>query len=298
MEGYFNATVLYKQKGKLQQNFTKWLNATSTQETIQNIADGLGLPVEQMVISKRGKGGGTWMHLSLKDVFGRWVDPKYQVAQAISTFNQGMGRLINGFDTAIAKRQLPAELRPSLEIAKKGDSASYAASLPEQIDPDCEILAEWYTAHPTELAEQFIQRFFVFWARSKETKYLAKHSEQIEGMREILDRMKVSIHSISDVKAEKMLSKALSREEMTLPAYCLPLSEWKKYNSSKSATQLAYKFVELWCEIGEIPAFAKAKTILDSALQKISENPSLEESVFRAFVSAAEDEMDAALSKR
>lgn len=80
-DGMFNATNLLKQfnKGERGKEVNDFLNNKKTIEFVGAIEDAENLNTEKVVLSTRGKNGGTWMHPYLFIDFAMWINPKFKV---------------------------------------------------------------------------------------------------------------------------------------------------------------------------------------------------------------------------
>lgn len=82
-DGYFNASHLLKQWNEstgMQKQMSHYTSAASTNEFIKALVDEEGLKERDCVlIQKRGKNGGTYMHPLLFLDFAMWIDPSFKV---------------------------------------------------------------------------------------------------------------------------------------------------------------------------------------------------------------------------
>ncbi len=75
-EIWFNATEVAKAFGK---NPKDWLRTEENQQYIEALSKEENLPIKKLVIVKRGRYGGTWLHKSLRIPFARWCSPLFAV---------------------------------------------------------------------------------------------------------------------------------------------------------------------------------------------------------------------------
>lgn len=82
-DGYFNASGLLKQWNDstgMQKQMVHYTNASSTNEFIKALIDEEGLKERNHVlIQKRGKNGGTYMHPLLFLDFAMWINPSFKI---------------------------------------------------------------------------------------------------------------------------------------------------------------------------------------------------------------------------
>ena len=81
-DGMFNATALLKQwnNGKRGKEVNGFLKTKPTQDFIEALADSENINTNEIVLSAKGKNGGTWMHPYLFIDFAMWIDPKFKVS--------------------------------------------------------------------------------------------------------------------------------------------------------------------------------------------------------------------------
>jgi hypothetical protein len=76
-DGWFNATAAADRFGKRVDN---WLRLDETSEYMQALAeDSNTSKVRDLVRTKRGQGGGTWLHPDLAVQFARWLDVRFAI---------------------------------------------------------------------------------------------------------------------------------------------------------------------------------------------------------------------------
>jgi hypothetical protein len=79
-DNYINATQLCKAGGK---NFGHWNSLDSTKELISILASEIGIPISQLIDSKKGKSNnyeqGTWIHPDLAIQLAQWLSPHFAI---------------------------------------------------------------------------------------------------------------------------------------------------------------------------------------------------------------------------
>ena len=76
-DGWFNATLAAEKFGK---RVDHWLKSQETKEYIKALASHLNTPKRgDLIHTKRGKNGGTWLHPKLAVAFTRWLSPDFSV---------------------------------------------------------------------------------------------------------------------------------------------------------------------------------------------------------------------------
>lgn len=76
-DGWFNATAVAERFSKRVDN---WLRLDEAQQYMRALAEESNTSeVRDLVRSKRGQGGGTWLHPDLAVVFARWLDVKFAI---------------------------------------------------------------------------------------------------------------------------------------------------------------------------------------------------------------------------
>lgn len=83
-DAMFNATSLLKQwnlsEGLLRgKEVNGFLKTKPTQEFIETLAESEGLNTNRIVLTTKGKNGGTWMHPYLFIDFAMWINPKFKL---------------------------------------------------------------------------------------------------------------------------------------------------------------------------------------------------------------------------
>lgn len=82
-DSMFNATQLAKQWNEVNQKGRKdvsnFLDNDNTNSFLEALAEEENLNTRNLVIKKRGKYGGTWMHPYLFIKFAMWLNPKFEV---------------------------------------------------------------------------------------------------------------------------------------------------------------------------------------------------------------------------
>lgn len=80
-DAMFDATHLLKQwnKDHGRKDISDFLSNKATKEFIQAIADAENLNTGKVVLSRKGKKGGTWMHPYLFIDFAMWINPSFKV---------------------------------------------------------------------------------------------------------------------------------------------------------------------------------------------------------------------------
>lgn len=90
-DGYLHATSICKQAGK---SLDHWLDNTSTQKYLESLRRFL-IPQNsgelEMLETKKGKYGGTWIHPCLVVEFARWIDFEFSIWA-----NQKVQEVLNG----------------------------------------------------------------------------------------------------------------------------------------------------------------------------------------------------------
>lgn len=120
LDGWINATDIAK---KYERRLDHWL---ATQETEAYLA-ALGRHLNTrdrgyLIQTRRGAGGGTWLHPKLAVVFARWLDIDFAV-----WCDMQIDRLLSG--DGLAKQRLHASLAAMNEQAKKGSAAGRELAL-------------------------------------------------------------------------------------------------------------------------------------------------------------------------
>ena len=75
-EAWFNATEV---ADKHKRRVIDWLQNSETQHYLAALAEILKVPKEQLLKTRRGRYGGTWMHPRLAVAFARWLDVRFGV---------------------------------------------------------------------------------------------------------------------------------------------------------------------------------------------------------------------------
>lgn len=76
-DGWINAADAARQFGK---RVDHWLANAETKQYIDALADALNTRDSgDLIISRRGRGGGTWLHPKLAVAFARWLDVRFAV---------------------------------------------------------------------------------------------------------------------------------------------------------------------------------------------------------------------------
>jgi hypothetical protein len=76
-DGWFNATQVAAKHGKRVDN---WLRSQETQDYVGALSNALNTSdVRDLVKTKRGKDGGTWLHPKLAVRFAQWIDVRFAV---------------------------------------------------------------------------------------------------------------------------------------------------------------------------------------------------------------------------
>lgn len=75
-DGWFNATVAADKFGKRVDN---WLRLDETQDYLKALCEISNTSKVRYLKTKRGQGGGTWLHPKLAVRFAQWLDPKFAV---------------------------------------------------------------------------------------------------------------------------------------------------------------------------------------------------------------------------
>ncbi|BFP39505.1 hypothetical protein FGF1_03500 [Flavobacteriaceae bacterium GF1] len=83
-DGMFNATSLLKQWNKSNnikrgKEVNGFLKSKPTKEFMEALAEDENLNTNQIVLTNRGKKGGTWMHPYLFIDFAMWLNPKFKL---------------------------------------------------------------------------------------------------------------------------------------------------------------------------------------------------------------------------
>lgn len=80
IDGYVNATEMCQANGKL---VADWMRTKETKAYIDELSSVMGIPITQLVISKRGNSSGfsqgTWIHPRLAICLGRWVSVSFSI---------------------------------------------------------------------------------------------------------------------------------------------------------------------------------------------------------------------------
>lgn len=75
--GWINATDV---AGRYEKRVDHWLANAETKQYIQALAEALNTRDSgDLILTKRGRGGGTWLHPKLAVAFARWLDVKFAV---------------------------------------------------------------------------------------------------------------------------------------------------------------------------------------------------------------------------
>lgn len=80
-DGYLHVTALakaYESATGKRKDVGNWLVTERAQEYIQRLSDNTGIPVLSLVIQKRGKNGGTWIHPKLAIPFATWLSVEFE----------------------------------------------------------------------------------------------------------------------------------------------------------------------------------------------------------------------------
>jgi len=75
-DGYINATAMCKANGK---KFANYFQNDSTALYLEALSSSVGIPAHELLQSKGGNGGGTWVHPNLAVELARWISPPFAV---------------------------------------------------------------------------------------------------------------------------------------------------------------------------------------------------------------------------
>lgn len=76
-DGYINATAVAKKYGK---DLSNWMRSPDTIEYIEALnSNSVNITPLELVITKQGRYGGTWLHPKLAVLFARWIDVKFAI---------------------------------------------------------------------------------------------------------------------------------------------------------------------------------------------------------------------------
>lgn len=76
-DGWFNATEAAKHFGKPEP--AQWLRLPETEAYVKELCGFLNLEKSQIIKTRRGKHGGTWLHPKLAVSFARWCDVRFAI---------------------------------------------------------------------------------------------------------------------------------------------------------------------------------------------------------------------------
>jgi len=76
-DGWFNATAVAAKFGKPEP--AQWLRLPDTERYVAALCDFLNVGKSQIIKTKRGKNGGTWLHPRLAVLFARWCDMRFAI---------------------------------------------------------------------------------------------------------------------------------------------------------------------------------------------------------------------------
>lgn len=77
LDGWINATDIAKHQGR---RLDKWLATQETQDYIAALMRHLNTPKKgDLILTLRGRNGGTWLHPKLAVAFARWISPDFAV---------------------------------------------------------------------------------------------------------------------------------------------------------------------------------------------------------------------------
>lgn len=112
-DGWFNATDAAEKFGR---RVDHWLKTADTQSYIAALCDISNTPEKGYLKTKRGAGGGTWLHPKLAVNFARWLDPRFAVWCDLQ-----IDELLRGKTTWIGSRhQASASYRLMSDMLKMG----------------------------------------------------------------------------------------------------------------------------------------------------------------------------------
>jgi hypothetical protein len=75
-EGYFDATAMCQAHGK---EFADWRRNDSSEEYLQALSLNMGIPRIKLVVSLRGRYGGTWVHPLVANRLAQWCSPAFAI---------------------------------------------------------------------------------------------------------------------------------------------------------------------------------------------------------------------------
>jgi len=75
-DNYFDATAMCRAYGKL---FANWRQLDGTQAFLEELALNIGIPIIELVQSRIGRDGGTWVHERVAIKLADWCSPKFAV---------------------------------------------------------------------------------------------------------------------------------------------------------------------------------------------------------------------------
>lgn len=76
-DGWINATEIAQRE---ERRLDKWLATQETQDYIEALMRHLNTPEKgDLIVTRRGRKGGTWLHPKLAVAFARWISPDFAV---------------------------------------------------------------------------------------------------------------------------------------------------------------------------------------------------------------------------
>lgn len=111
-DGMFNATTLLKQwnaNSGQRKGIDEFLRNKATKEFIDTLENDENLNTRNIVLSRKGKNGGTWVHPYLFIDFAMWLNPKFKlqvikfVHDQLIEYRQSAGDLYIGLTSSAAR---------------------------------------------------------------------------------------------------------------------------------------------------------------------------------------------------
>ena len=122
-DGYVNATALSKAHQAAtneRRDVGHWLETQAAQRAIQHLSLKTGIPVIKLVEAKKGRHGGTYIHLRLSVRFAMWLNDEfgYLVEEWVEQW-MTTGRNSSTTELALPKDPILAQLESLIEVRQK-----------------------------------------------------------------------------------------------------------------------------------------------------------------------------------
>jgi len=109
LDGYLDATAMCKAHGKL---FAHYRSNQNTTEFLEELSFTIGIPIDGLVQSIEGRGGGTWVHPRVAIKLAEWCSPQFAVLVNGWVYGYLSGEAVDMATDSFMVRQFIRELGP------------------------------------------------------------------------------------------------------------------------------------------------------------------------------------------